>query len=86
MCYEEKAKLQSVTNGVLFLDKRDNEARRITGKNIVALETIRITGDPSILVGSSEKALKILKWQPAHNSLTEIIETAWQWHQKSRGF
>jgi UDP-glucose 4-epimerase len=63
-----------------------NEARRITGKNIVALETSRRAGDPPILVGSSEKALKILKWQPAHNSLTEIIETAWQWHQKTRDF
>jgi UDP-glucose 4-epimerase len=54
-----------------------NEARRVTGKNIVALETIRRAGDPPILVGSSEKALKILKWQPTHNSLIQIIETAW---------
>jgi len=29
------------------------EARRVTGKNIVALETIRRAGDPPILVGSS---------------------------------
>lgn len=63
-----------------------NEARRVTGKNIVALETIRRAGDPPILVGSSEKALKILKWQPTHNSLIQIIETAWQWHQKLRSF
>jgi UDP-glucose 4-epimerase len=63
-----------------------NEVRRITGKNIVAVETSRRAGDAPVLVGSSEKAIKILKWQPAYNSLTEIIETAWQWHQKLTGF
>ncbi len=59
-----------------------NEVRRITGKNIVSLETIRRVGDPPILVGSSEKALKILKWQPTLTSLAEIIATAWRWHEK----
>jgi len=57
-----------------------NEVRRITGKNIVALETIRRAGDPPILVGSFQKALKILKWQPVNSSIENIIQTAWNWH------
>jgi UDP-glucose 4-epimerase len=58
-----------------------NEARRVTDKNIVALEGVRRAGDPPILIGSSEKAHNVLKWQPVHNSLTEIIETAWKWQK-----
>jgi UDP-glucose 4-epimerase len=57
-----------------------NEVRRITGKNIVALETIRRAGDPPILIGNSQKALKILKWQPVNSSIENIIQTAWNWH------
>ncbi len=61
-----------------------DEARRVTGKKIVAMEADRRPGDPPVLVGSSDKAMKILKWKPVHNSLTEIIGTAWKWHCKLR--
>jgi len=58
------------------------EARKVTGKEIKATETERRPGDPPVLVGSSEKARKILKWQPKYDDLTKIISTAWEWHKK----
>ena len=41
----------------------------------------RRAGDPAILIASSDKAKSILGWNPSHNSLDEIIETAWKWHK-----
>jgi len=58
------------------------EARKVTGKEIKATETDRRPGDPPVLVGSSQKARDILKWQPQYDDLTKIISTAWEWHKK----
>ncbi|NYB51140.1 MAG: UDP-glucose 4-epimerase GalE [Methanobacteriaceae archaeon] len=58
------------------------EAKKVTGKKIKATETERRPGDPPILVGSSEKARRILKWQPKYDDLNKIITTAWEWHKK----
>jgi len=57
-------------------------ARKITGKNIRAVEDERRPGDPPILVGSSDKAKEVLKWKPKYDDLDKIIETAWNWHKK----
>ncbi|MDP3065843.1 MAG: UDP-glucose 4-epimerase GalE [Methanobacteriaceae archaeon] len=57
-------------------------ARRITKKNIKAVEVDRRAGDPPVLVGSSTKAREILNWKPRFDDLDEIVRTAWQWHQK----
>jgi len=56
-------------------------ARKVTGHPIPATETPRRAGDPARLVASSEKAKKILGWNPIHDSLEEIIESAWKWHK-----
>lgn len=39
----------------------------------------RREGDPGILVGSSEKASKILKWKPKYD-IEDIIRHAWNWY------
>lgn len=57
-------------------------ARKVTGKDIMVEEVDRRPGDPPVLVGSSDKAREILNWQPKYNDLSNIIETAWRWHQK----
>ncbi|MGL5511559.1 MAG: UDP-glucose 4-epimerase GalE, partial [Microcoleaceae cyanobacterium] len=36
-------------------------------------------------VGTSEKARKILDWQPQYSDLHTIISHAWQWHQHRHG-
>ena len=56
-------------------------ARKVTGHPIPATESSRRAGDPVRLVASSEKAKKILGWKPVHDSLEEIISSAWNWHK-----
>jgi UDP-glucose 4-epimerase len=55
----------------------------VTGRRVKAIETTRRAGDPPILIGSSQKAGKMLNWSPKLPDLLTIIETAWQWHLKS---
>lgn len=57
-------------------------AWQVTGRPIQVLERDRRPDDPPILVGSSEKARQILKWQPQYADLRSILNHAWQWHQK----
>ncbi|WP_041765598.1 UDP-glucose 4-epimerase GalE [[Leptolyngbya] sp. PCC 7376] len=57
-------------------------AREVTGKQIKAIAADRREGDPPALVGSSEKARKLLCWQPKYADLKTILTHAWQWHQK----
>ena len=59
------------------------KAREVTQKEIPVVERERREGDPPILVGSSEKAKNILRWQPQYSDLRDIIAHAWQWHQNS---
>jgi len=56
-------------------------AERVTGRPIPATTGPRREGDPHTLVGSSEKARRVLGWNPRFASLQTIIETAWSWHQ-----
>ena len=53
----------------------------MTGREIKVVESDRRPGDPPILVGSSDKARKVLSWQPQYADLQKIISHAWQWHQ-----
>ena len=70
-------------NGSGFSVKEVIEAaRQITNREIKAEISDRRPGDPPALVGSGEKARKILGWQPAYSDLNDIIAHAWQWHQK----
>ncbi|MFN6473854.1 MAG: UDP-glucose 4-epimerase GalE [Nostoc sp. SerVER01] len=57
-------------------------AKEVTGKEIKIEERDRRPGDPPILVGSSDKATKVLRWHPQYPDLKEIIAHAWQWHQR----
>lgn len=59
-----------------------DEARRVTGKEIPVEEVGRRPGDPSTLIGSADKARKVLGWKPQFADLTGIIGTAWAWHKK----
>jgi len=57
-------------------------ARKVTGKNISAIESERRPGDPAFLVGTSDRIKKVLGWNPMHASIDDIIQTAWRWYQK----
>lgn len=70
-------------NGVGFTVKEVIEAaRKVTNHPIPAEVVSRRSGDPAKLIASSEKAKKILGWNPQHADLEEIIESAWNWHRK----
>ncbi len=58
------------------------KAEEITGKKINYIEWDRRSGDPPILVGSSEKIKNILNWKPKYYDISFIIKTAWEWHKK----
>ncbi len=60
-------------------------SQRVTGKAIAIRESARRPGDPPVLVGSSEKAKKILGWEPKYSDLEDILTHAWKWHQKRHG-
>lgn len=55
--------------------------RRITGRDIVAVERPRRPGDPMAIWADNSKAKRELGWQPRYG-LEEIIRTAWDWHSK----
>ncbi len=60
-------------------------ARKVTGKDIKVIERDRRPGDPPCLVGSGEKATKIIGWNPQYSRLDDILSHAWQWHQHRLG-
>ncbi len=60
-------------------------AKQVTGKEIKVVYGDRRAGDPSILVGSSDRVRKVLGWNPEFPKLEDIIAHAWQWHQKRHG-
>ena len=60
-------------------------ASEITGGKIPYKITERRPGDPAILIGSSEKAVKELGWKPQYADLKTILKTAWLWHKNNPG-
>jgi UDP-glucose 4-epimerase len=70
-------------NGSGFSVKQVIEtAQKVTGRDIKVVESERRAGDPPMLVGSSDKARKILGWKPQYADIQDIISHAWQWHQR----
>lgn len=57
-------------------------AKQVTGIDFEFKECDRRPGDAPMLIGSSEKARKILGWQPQYPELKTIVHHAWNWHQK----
>ena len=84
----KESNIFNLGNGVGFSVKEVIEiARKVTGHPIPAIISPRRAGDPAKLVASSEKARKILAWNPEHAELEEIIASAWNWHKNHpKGF
>jgi len=62
-------------------------ARAVTGIDFEVREGGRRHGDPVVLVASSDRIIADLGWQPRHPSLTDIVASAWKWHQSHpRGY
>jgi UDP-glucose 4-epimerase len=55
-------------------------AREVTGHAIPTKFEARRSGDPAVLVASSERARAELDWNPRRASLRDIISSSWNWH------
>lgn len=57
-------------------------AKQVTGIDFPVKECDRRLGDAPMLIGSSERARKILGWNPQYPELETIVRHAWNWHQQ----
>ncbi|MBD2427527.1 UDP-glucose 4-epimerase GalE [Phormidium sp. FACHB-1136] len=79
----EQSDIFNLSNGNGFsVQEVIQTAREVTGKPIPVEYCPRRPGDPPVLIGSQEKAKQNLGWQVNYPSLFDIIQHAWNWHQK----
>jgi UDP-glucose 4-epimerase len=55
--------------------------KKVTRREVTAVDSPRRPGDPARLVASSEKIRKELGWIPRYPDLERIVETAYRWHK-----
>ena len=78
--------IYNIGNGQGFTVREVIESvRRVTGQPIPVVEEPRRPGDPAVLVASSKRIMEELGWKPRHNSLDDIVHSAWIWHQQRYG-
>lgn len=56
--------------------------RSVSGREIPVIERPRRPGDPPRLIAGSDKVRRELGWEPKHQDIRRIIESAWAWHVK----
>lgn len=57
---------------------------KVTGREVPYEIGPRREGDVAVLLASKSRAEAALGWKPRLSSLETIVETAWNWHRKSR--
>lgn len=57
-------------------------AKSVTGKEIPVRYDGRRAGDPDSLVGDATLIKNALGWTPRYADLSDIIASAWRWHQR----
>tara|TARA_Y100000768_G_C23905063_1_gene647112 strand:+ start:182 stop:1150 length:969 start_codon:yes stop_codon:yes gene_type:complete len=55
-----------------------NMTKKISNKNIEYNFTKRRKGDPDTVIADSEKAKKLINWQPKYSDLYTIIDSTWK--------
>jgi UDP-arabinose 4-epimerase len=61
------------------------EVERVAGRRVPSRDAPPRPGDPPVLVAASERAARLLGWQPQQSDLATLVETAWRWHLGRRG-
>jgi UDP-glucose 4-epimerase len=51
----------------------------VTGRTVPRIDSPRRAGDPPVLIASAELAGRVLGWTRQFETLSEMIETAWEW-------
>ena len=59
-----------------------DSASNVTGKKIPTVIGPRRSGDPPVLVASSDKARRELGWKPRRDRLEMIVDSAWRWMRR----
>ncbi len=54
----------------------------VTGRPVPRVDSPRRAGDPPVLIASAERAGRVLGWTRQFDTLSETIETAWEWRQR----
>jgi UDP-glucose 4-epimerase len=73
-------RIYNLGNGAGFSVREVVEAaRRVTGRRIEAVEAPRRSGDPPVLVASSDRIQAELGWRPEKPELEAMISDAWDW-------
>lgn len=57
--------------------------RKVSGREIRAVEGPRRAGDPAVLVADASRARRELGWEPRFTNLEPIVETAWAWMRRA---
>lgn len=55
--------------------------RKVSGVDLRADEGPRRAGDPASITATGEKVRSLLGWEPEHDDLNEIVETAYAWER-----
>jgi UDP-glucose 4-epimerase len=55
---------------------------QVAGRRPPTEDAPRRPGDPARLVASHRRAVDLLGWRPAFDSLRDIVGTAWDWHRE----
>lgn len=85
MAANEGAHAFNLGNGQGFSVRGVIEATsRVVGNPVPFELAPRRTGDPAVLVASSERARSVLGWSPAYADIDVIIDTACRWHRSQR--
>jgi UDP-glucose 4-epimerase len=58
-----------------------NMVKKVSGVDFTALETERRAGDPPSLIADNKRIKSLLNWQPRHDDLELICQTAFGWEQ-----
>ena len=56
----------------------------VTGTQARYTVSARREGDPAVLVASSEKAKRLLRWEPKNSDIHTILRDAWKWENNRR--
>ncbi len=58
-----------------------DSVERVVGQPVPCHVVGRRSGDPAVLVASSQRAREELGWAPRFEAIDDIVRTAWQWHR-----
>ena len=75
-------RIYNLGNGAGFsVQEVIDAARQVTERPIEAVESLRRSGDPPVLVASSDRIRTELGWKPEKPELEVMISDAWEWMQ-----